>query len=54
MIALTIDDGMALTADKKVAVAKRIFDLATERYGMRGEDLIFDGQGLRGLRRVGA
>ena len=43
VIALTIDeDGMALTADKKVAVAKRIYAMATERYGMRGEDLIFD------------
>lgn len=43
VIALTIDeDGMALTADKKVAVAKRIFDLATEKYGIRPVDLIFD------------
>ncbi len=43
VIALTIDeDGMALTADKKVAVARRIYEMATERYGMRGEDLIFD------------
>ena len=43
VIALTIDeDGMALTADKKVAIAKRIFDLAVNKYGMRPEDLIFD------------
>ena len=43
VIALTIDeDGMALTADKKVAVAKRIFDLATQKYGIRPVDLIFD------------
>jgi 5-methyltetrahydrofolate--homocysteine methyltransferase len=43
VIALTIDeDGMALTADKKVAVAKRIYQLATEKYGLRGQDLIFD------------
>jgi 5-methyltetrahydrofolate--homocysteine methyltransferase len=43
VIALTIDeDGMALTADKKVAVAKRIFKLATEKYGIRSIDLIFD------------
>ncbi|MGZ4841824.1 MAG: vitamin B12 dependent-methionine synthase activation domain-containing protein, partial [Candidatus Angelobacter sp.] len=42
-IALTIDeDGMALTAEKKVAVAKRIFKLATEKYGIRPVDLIFD------------
>ncbi len=43
VVALTIDeDGMALTADKKVAIAKRIYEMATERYGMRGEDLLFD------------
>src|SRR6478736_511082 len=43
VIALTIDeDGMALTADKKVAIAKRIFDLATQKYGIRPVDLIFD------------
>src|SRR5437773_7527610 len=43
VIALTIDEqGMALTADKKVAVAKRIYDLATEKYGIRPADLIFD------------
>jgi 5-methyltetrahydrofolate--homocysteine methyltransferase len=43
VIALTIDeDGMALTADKKVAIAHRIFDLATKKYGVRPVDLIFD------------
>src|SRR5512146_2639358 len=43
VIALTIDeDGMALTADKKVAIARRIYELATEKYGMRPVDLIFD------------
>jgi 5-methyltetrahydrofolate--homocysteine methyltransferase len=43
VIALTIDeDGMALTADKKVAIAHRIHDLAVNKYGMRSEDLIFD------------
>ncbi len=43
VIALTIDEeGMALTADKKVAIAKRIFNLATEKYGIRPVDLIFD------------
>ena len=43
VIALTIDeDGMALTADKKVAIAKRIFDLATQKYGIRPVDIIFD------------
>ncbi|MGH9513756.1 MAG: methionine synthase [Terriglobales bacterium] len=43
VIALTIDeDGMALTADKKTAIAKRIYDLATEKYGIRPVDIIFD------------
>ncbi len=43
VVALTIDeDGMALTADKKVAIAKRIYEMATERYGVRGEDILFD------------
>jgi 5-methyltetrahydrofolate--homocysteine methyltransferase len=43
VIALTIDEeGMALTADKKVAIAKRVFKLATEKYGIRPVDLIFD------------
>lgn len=43
VICLTIDEeGMALTADKKVAIAKRIYKLATEKYGIRPVDLIFD------------
>src|SRR3954453_22627502 len=43
VIALTIDEqGMALTANRKVAIAKRIFDLATKKYGIRPVDLIFD------------
>ena len=43
VIALTIDeDGMALTADKKTAIAHRIFDLATNKYGVRPQDIIFD------------
>jgi len=43
VIALTIDEeGMALTAEKKVAIAHRIFDLATQKYGLDGTDLIFD------------
>jgi 5-methyltetrahydrofolate--homocysteine methyltransferase len=32
----------ALTADKKAAIAKRIYDLATQKYGVRPVDLIFD------------
>ncbi|MGZ4814468.1 MAG: homocysteine S-methyltransferase family protein, partial [Terriglobales bacterium] len=43
VVALTIDEqGMALTADRKVEIAKRIFQLATEKYGIRPVDLIFD------------
>jgi 5-methyltetrahydrofolate--homocysteine methyltransferase len=43
VIALTIDEqGMALSADRKVEIAKRIFKLATEKYGIRPADLIFD------------
>jgi 5-methyltetrahydrofolate--homocysteine methyltransferase len=43
VIALTIDeDGMALSADKKVAIARRICDLATKKYGLAPTDLIFD------------
>jgi len=43
VVALTIDEeGMALTADRKVAIAKRITDMAVNRYGLRPQDLIFD------------
>lgn len=43
VIALTIDeDGMALTAEKKLAIAKRIYDLAVNKYGIRPVDIIFD------------
>jgi 5-methyltetrahydrofolate--homocysteine methyltransferase len=43
VIALTIDeDGMALTFAKKTAIAHRIFDLATKKYGLDPTDLIFD------------
>jgi 5-methyltetrahydrofolate--homocysteine methyltransferase len=43
VIALTIDEeGMALTAEKKTAIAKRIYQLATTKYGIRPVDIIFD------------
>ena len=43
LIALTIDEaGMAKTCDRKVEVARRIYDLATERHGVRPEDLVVD------------
>ncbi len=42
LVALTIDEeGMAKTADRKVAVAKRIYDLASQ-HGIHPCDLIFD------------
>src|SRR5690606_26692844 len=43
VIALTIDEeGMAKTADRKIEIARRIYRLATEKYGIRPSDLIFD------------
>ena len=43
LIALTIDEkGMAKTAAEKLSIAKRIYQLATEKYGIKGEDLFFD------------
>jgi len=43
LIALTIDEeGMAKTAETKLAVAKRMYDLCTERHGIPGDALIYD------------
>ncbi len=43
LVALTIDEeGMARTADEKLVVARRIFELVTGRHGLRPSDLIFD------------
>jgi 5-methyltetrahydrofolate--homocysteine methyltransferase len=43
LIALTIDEqGMAKDADRKISIAKRIFDIAVNRHGLKAEDLIFD------------
>lgn len=43
VIALTIDEqGMAKTAERKVEVARRIFDMATTEFGLRPQDLVFD------------
>jgi 5-methyltetrahydrofolate--homocysteine methyltransferase len=43
VVALTIDEeGMAKTAERKFAIAERIRNLATNTYGMRDEDIIFD------------
>ncbi|GGE67053.1 methionine synthase [Priestia taiwanensis] len=39
----TIDeDGMAVSADRKIEVAKRSYDLLTKKYGIRASDIIFD------------
>ena len=60
VIALTIDEqGMAKTADRKLAVARRIHELAVGTYGMHPQDLIFDaltftlGSGDEEFRRAG-
>ncbi|MDT8382183.1 MAG: methionine synthase [Brevefilum sp.] len=43
VIVLTIDeDGMAKTAEHKLAVARRIYDLAVVDYGLAPEDLVYD------------
>ncbi len=60
VVALTIDEsGMAKTREKKFEVAKRIRDLAVNKYGMREQDLIFDtltftlGSGDEEFRKAG-
>ncbi len=60
VIALTIDEqGMAKTADRKMAIARIIYDLAVNRYGMKPHDVIFDtltftlGSGEEEFRRAG-
>ncbi len=46
VVALTIDDdpheAMAKTAQRKLAVATRIHELLTDKYGVREEDIFFD------------
>lgn len=43
VVALTIDeDGMAKTRDKKLAIAKRIYDIAHGEFGLKPSDIIFD------------
>jgi 5-methyltetrahydrofolate--homocysteine methyltransferase len=43
VIALTIDEfGMAKDVDKKIEVAKRLYDFACVKHGLPPEDLIFD------------
>lgn len=43
VVALTIDEqGMGKTCERKLAIARRIFELATERHGIPPSDIIFD------------
>ncbi len=43
LIALTIDEkGMARESHEKLAIAKRIHEIAVKRHGLRPQDLIFD------------
>lgn len=60
VVALTIDEnGMAKTREKKLEIARRIHRLATTKFGMREEDLIFDtltftlGSGDEEFRKAG-
>lgn len=42
-VALTIDEeGMAKTADQKLAVARRLYDIVVNRHGLQPGDLLFD------------
>ncbi|HEY1390727.1 MAG TPA: methionine synthase [Ktedonobacterales bacterium] len=43
VVALTIDEeGMAKTAERKLVIAQRIFEIATKEYGLPAEALLFD------------
>lgn len=43
VIALTIDEeGMAKTPERKLAIARRLYDLAVGEYGLSPSDLLFD------------
>lgn len=60
VVALTIDEeGMAKTRQRKFEIAGRIHSLATTKYGLREEDLIFDtltftlGSGEEDFRKAG-
>jgi 5-methyltetrahydrofolate--homocysteine methyltransferase len=60
VIALTIDEkGMAKSAESKLSIARRIYDLAVNKFKMKPHDLIFDaltftlGSGDGEFRRAG-
>jgi 5-methyltetrahydrofolate--homocysteine methyltransferase len=43
LVALTIDEiGMAKTRERKLEVAKKIYDIVVDEYGLAPEDLIYD------------
>jgi len=43
LVCLTIDEvGMAKSKEQKVAIAERIYTLATQKHGIHPEDLVFD------------
>ncbi|RUM62510.1 MAG: methionine synthase, partial [Sulfurimonas sp.] len=43
LVCLTIDEtGMAKTVERKIAIAERIYDLATKKHGLHPENLVFD------------
>jgi len=43
LIALTIDEqGMAKSAERKVHIAQRIYNMAVNQHGLRPQDLVFD------------
>jgi cobalamin-dependent methionine synthase I len=44
---------MARTAERKISIARRIRDLAVDRFGSRDEDLLFDPLGCRSARHRG-
>jgi len=61
LVALTIDEeGMAKTAERKVAIARRIHDIVVGEYGLPPESLLFDaltftlGSGDEEFRRAGS
>jgi 5-methyltetrahydrofolate--homocysteine methyltransferase len=60
LVVLAIDEeGQARTADRKVAICKRIAEIAVDEYGLSAADLMFDtltfplGSGQEDLRRDG-
>ena len=60
LVALTIDEkGMAKSRQEKLRIAKRIHDLAIQKFGLRAQDLMFDaltftlGSGDEEFRKAG-